>query len=177
MKTESILKTKNITYCTNNINKGENFMKKILKTMSFLVCSLAVLGSPVLGETPTKTYRITKSDIKETTDGKECICLSGEHITSLKNGYLFKGNLSKVTSLILSSNELTQESLKVLLDMPNLEELNLNYNKIESLKGFPQLNKLRKLNLSGNKLTLTDLDDLPDLPLTCKNYMLTLIKI
>ena len=70
----------------------------------------------------------------------------------------FLGLTSSLKKLFLKNNRLTLDSLSSLRCLNNLLELDLSYNKIESLctDTFSQLTQLTWLNLANNKLTMLD---------------------
>ena len=65
--------------------------------------------------------------------------------------------LERLTNLNLSGNKLSQESLKVIFQMPCLHELNLSRNAFSGEFGLTGLQSLRSLNVRENRIEIIDI--------------------
>lgn len=96
---------------------------------------------------------VSRNDLTQVSNLKECI-----HLTSLNlsqnniNNIARIGHLVNLINLDLSGNQLSGHLSFQMFDFPNLQDLNLNENRLEVVSGIENLPSLRILNLNENRL-------------------------
>jgi len=147
----------------NEITKIENLenlsnLKVLYLNNNFIVKIENLNSLNKLGGLYLNQNNITKIENLASLINLKELYLNGNQITKIEN----LNYLDRLSSLSISNNKIETFDTDIQIQLPNIEELKLDFNYISDISGIEALKKLKEISLNANKIT--SVDNLTKLP-------------